>query len=85
MLRFTRRNYENILQKAQVLDLMLKNPKIHPQLAFAHSGMFVDPELAYMMSKEYYEEQQLKLIEKEGNIDDTDNLGEDERADRKLA
>lgn len=84
-IRFTRRNYENILQKAQVLDLMLKNPKIHPQLAFAHSGMFVDPELAYTMSKEYYEEQQLKLIEKEGNIDDTDNLREDERADRKLA
>lgn len=84
-IRFTRRNYENILQKAQVLDLMLKNPKIHPQLAFAHSGMFVDPELAYTMSKEYYEEQQLKLIEKEGNIDGTDNLREDERADRKLA
>lgn len=54
-IRFTRRNYENILEKAQVLTMMLDNPKIHPQLAFEHSGMFIDPDLAYTMSEEYYE------------------------------
>jgi hypothetical protein len=54
--RFTRGNYENITQKAQVLTTMLNNEKIHPQLAFTHSGMFVDPELAYSMSKKYVEE-----------------------------
>ena len=51
---FTRRNYENIQSKAQVLDLMLKNPKIHPRLAFAHCGMFSDAEEAYSASEEYH-------------------------------
>ena len=54
-IRFTRRNYENILEKAQVLTMMLDNEKVHPQLAFEHSGMFTDPDLAYTMSEEYYE------------------------------
>lgn len=55
-IRFTRRNYENILQKAQVLDMMLNNEKVDPKLAFEHSGMFVDPGVAYEMSMKYYEE-----------------------------
>ena len=58
--RFTRRNYENISQKAQVLDLMLKNPQIHPRLAFEHSGLFVDSDLAYTLSMEYVKEQEAK-------------------------
>ena len=40
---------------------MLNNPKIHPQLAFAHCGMFSDVEDAYSMSMNYYEEQQQKI------------------------
>ncbi len=55
--RFTRRNYENITAKANVLTTMLANPKIHPKLAFIHCGMFPDGELAYTMSKDYYESQ----------------------------
>lgn len=62
-IRFTRRNYENILQKAQVLDLMLKNNKIHPRLAFEHCGLFVDSDLAYAVSAEYTEEQEKKAQE----------------------
>lgn len=62
-IRFTRRNYENILQKAQVLDLMLKNSKIHPRLAFEHCGLFVDSDLAYTLSAEYEEEQEKQLKE----------------------
>lgn len=62
-IRFTRRNYENILQKAQVLDLMLKNTKIHPRLAFEHCGLFVDSDLAYALSAEYVEEQEKKAQE----------------------
>lgn len=54
-IRFTRRNYENILTKSQVLTTLLANDKIHPKLAFAHCGLFVDPELAYTQSMEYYE------------------------------
>lgn len=45
--RFTRRNYENIVEKANVLTTLLNNPKIAPQLAFTHCGMFSDPQLAY--------------------------------------
>ena len=59
-LRFTRRNYENIANKATVLTQMLGCEKVHPKLAFAHSGMFADAELAYKMSMEYYAEQQKK-------------------------
>ena len=82
-IRFTRRNYENILQKAQVLDLMLKNEKIHPRLAFEHCGLFVDSDLAYTLSAEYAEEkerkaqeqfeQQLKLKQQGGDSNDPDN------------
>ncbi len=56
-MKFTRRNYENIQSKAQVLTQMLQEEKIHPLLAFEHSGMFTDPESAYTLSKKYYEEQ----------------------------
>ncbi len=54
-MQFTRRNYEAIQSKSQVLVSMLQQDKIHPQLAFIHSGMFTDPEMAYNMSMEYYE------------------------------
>lgn len=62
-MKFTRRNYEAIQSKSQVLISMLKEPKIHPQLAFQHSGMFSDSESAYSMSMKYYEEQQAKALE----------------------
>mgnify|MGYP003375210708 FL=1 len=61
--RFTRRNYENIAQKATVLTTMLSNPKIAPVLAFTHCGMFSDPQLAYRMSMDYAEEQEKKAAE----------------------
>lgn len=90
-IRFTRRNYENILQKAQVLDLMLKNGKIHPRLAFEHCGLFVDSDLAYTLSEEYAKEQEAKLQKQQENLkkgdngnDPSDNPG-DEGADRKPA
>ncbi len=63
--KFTRRNYENIQTKAQVLCEMLNNPKIDPRLAFAHCGMFPDAEEAYQMSMKWFEEQQKKLAEQQ--------------------
>lgn len=78
-MRFTRRNYDNIQSKSQVLVSMLQNPKIHPLLAFASSGMFSDSEAAYAMSMAYYEEQaaleekklkEMPDIRNEGNADD---------------
>ena len=62
-LQFTRRNYENVQSKAQVLVSMLQQNKIHPRLAFQHSGLFTDPESAYQLSKEYSEEQAKKALE----------------------
>ena len=62
-MQFTRRNYENIQSKAQVLVSMLQQNKIHPRLAFATSGAFTDPESAYQASMEYYEEQEKKALE----------------------
>lgn len=53
--KFTRRNYENILAKSQVLTSMLASDKIAPLLAFTHCGLFSDPEDAAKMSLEHYE------------------------------
>ena len=71
-LQFTRRNYENVQSKSQVLVSMLQQDKIHPRLAFTSSGLFTDPESAYQLSKEYSEEQEKKALnttveEGEGN------------------
>jgi len=69
-IKFTRRNYENIMQKAQVLDLMLKNPKIAPRLAFVVCGLFGDAEQSYEESRIYYEEQLKKAqqqVKPQGN------------------
>ena len=57
---FTRRNYDNIASKSQVLIAMLNNPKIHPEVAYASCGMFADPESAYLQGMAYYEEQMKK-------------------------
>ena len=70
-LKFTRRNYENIQSKSQVLISMLQQEKIHPLLAFSSSGLFIDPEEAYTLSMKYYEEQQ-KLAEKPDKTQNTE-------------
>lgn len=75
-LKFTRRNYENIQMKAQVLDMLLKNPKVHPLLAYESAGMFIDPESAYSMSMKYYEDVQKQMMEQQAqseSIEPTDN------------
>lgn len=78
-MKFTRRNYEAIQSKSQVLISMLQEPKIHPQLAFQHSGMFSDAESAYTMSMKYYEEQQQKAVELVRNTNT--NKSENENSD----
>lgn len=62
-MQFTRRNYENVQSKSQVLVSMLQQNKIHPRLAFEHCGMFSDPENAYQSSMEYHEEEMKKATE----------------------
>ena len=70
--KFTRRNYEDISSKAQVLATLLGTGAIHPLLAIQRSELFTDPELAYKLCKEYQEEQERKLADslaKENGID----------------
>lgn len=77
-MQFTRRNYENIANKSQVLCAMLQNEKIHPRLAFEHCGMFTDPEEAYRASMEYYNQKQadelVALMALNVNNDENDEL-----------
>lgn len=70
-IKFTRRNYENILQKAQVLQTLLGTNKVAPRLAFQICGLFNDPESAYQESYDYYkklpaEEIARKVVESGG-------------------
>lgn len=58
--KFTRRNYEDILSRSQTLITMLNNDKIHPQCAYEASGMFIDTQDAYNMGMEWYERQSAK-------------------------
>ena len=64
-IKFTRRNFEGIQAKSQVLTLMLGQPQIHPLLAFTSCGLFTDPESAYKMSEKWYEEYQVKELERQ--------------------
>ena len=54
--KFTRRNYEDILSKSQTLVTMLNNDKVHPQKAYEASGLFPDTEEAYNMGMEWFKE-----------------------------
>ena len=62
-IKFSRRNYDNLQTKSQVLTTLLNSPKVHPQLAFVHSGLFLDPESAYLQSKEWWEANEQKAME----------------------
>ena len=58
--KFTRRNYEDILSKSQTLTTMLANDKVHPKCAYEASGLFVDTEEAYLLGMKWFEEQNRK-------------------------
>lgn len=57
-IKFTRRNYEDILSKSQTLVTMLSNPLVHPLSAYEASGLFVDTQEAYLRGMEWYQEKQ---------------------------
>ncbi len=81
-MKFTRRNYDNIQSKSQVLVSMLQQPKIHPLLAFTHCGLFSDPESAYTMSNDYHEEQMAKWEPVEvDEEDDSNEVVDEEKSD----
>ena len=78
-MQFTRRNYENIQSKAQVLVSMLQQEKIHPRLAFTSSGLFSDPESAYQLSKEYSDEQARLARDLTGQSSENDDPAEEDK------
>ena len=80
-MKFTRRNYDNIQSKSQVLVSMLQQPKVHPLLAFTHCGLFSDPESAYTMSNAYYDEQMAKWEPVEVDEDDSNEVVSEENSD----
>lgn len=54
--KFTRRNYEDIMTKATVLNMLLSNDKVHPEFAYQSSGLPSDPEEACKMGLTWYED-----------------------------
>lgn len=56
IVKFTRRNYEDVQTKATVLTTMLGCDKVHPEFAYQVSGLAPDPEEAYRMAMDWYEE-----------------------------
>lgn len=53
---FTRRNYENLTNKADAFAALIGTEWVHPRLLFEQLGMFPDPELAYKLSEKYHNE-----------------------------
>lgn len=69
-IKFTRRNYEDIMSKSTVLTSMLGNNRIAPIDAFTACGMFPDPEEACKRGNDYYES--MKDAEPKDGGDDGD-------------
>ena len=80
-IHFTRRNYENLLVKSQVLTTMLSNDKIAPKLGFEASGLFTDPEGAYAESMKWYESQKVEVPVEETTPDEPTVVVEDNNND----
>jgi SPP1 family phage portal protein len=76
--KFTRKNYENIQSKVQVLTMMLQNEKIAPRLAYATSNLFVDSEGAWLESQEYMKQAVNTEQEKEVNAIQTNSTTDTE-------
>ena len=70
-LKFTRRNYEAVQSKAQVLDMLLKNDWVDPLEAYSVCGLFSDAEGAYLAGRRFHEEQireEVDLSEEAGHV-----------------
>lgn len=82
-IKFTRRQYEDIYTKAQVLNLLLGNDLVHPKVAYTVSNMFSDVEDAYKMGIQWKEKLEKAVAEvqktqKKVTVDDPNKGGEGE-------
>ena len=57
-IKFTRRNYEGIQSKSQVLTTLHNDPYVHPEDAWKISGIAPDPLMAYKRGMEWYDSKQ---------------------------
>ena len=82
--RFTRRNYDNIATKANVLSTLID--KIPPHTAYVASNMFVDPEAEYEEYEAWKREQE-KKEERSGNGNEQELQSDtgDDQSDREIA
>lgn len=62
-IHFDEGEYENTLEKAQVLQMLLNNDWVHPRKAYEFSNITSDPEAAYLEGKEYHDEVQAQELE----------------------
>ena len=62
-IHFDEGEYENALEKAQVLTMLLSNDWVHPKNAYQFSNITPDPESAYLMGKQFHEEQESKAVD----------------------
>lgn len=60
---FDEGEYENMLEKAQVLTMLLSNDRVHPKDAFAFSNITPDPESAYLAGQAFHDEQEAKAVD----------------------
>lgn len=66
-IHFDEGEYENTLEKAQVLQMLLNNDWVHPRNAYEFSNITSDPEAAYLAGKAYHE------AVREEELEDLDN------------
>lgn len=52
-LTFNRRNYENILTKAQTFTTLMQSKMLDPEVVFKVSGLFTDPEAAWTATQKW--------------------------------
>lgn len=82
--RFTRRNYEDISTRANVLTMLLGCDKVNPKQAYQVCGLFPDPEEAAIQGLDWYWEMEKKTVKEMtsgagGRVEDAGDTGSGER------
>ena len=79
-LAFNRRNYDNVLTKAQVLTTMLSTNMVDPLDCYKSCGLFTDPSAAYLRGMKYMESR-AKEQEEKNQLDGTTQYATDHDGD----
>lgn len=79
-LQFTRRNYADLMTKAQVLTTLLSSGKVAPKLAFEVCTLFTDPDAAYQISLPYIEKAEQSAAQMQAADEPTETNSGDKAA-----